>query len=77
MISSNMGVHVLLGRQGRARLALAGVAASCAARLPLPPSTAVEGAAVMCVLDAARRSDAVGGDTTAVEGDRTRRVATR
>jgi predicted dehydrogenase len=40
-------------------------------------ATAVEGAAVMCVLDAARRSDAVGGDTTAVEGDRTRRVATR
>ena len=35
-------------------------------------ATAVEGAAVMCVLDAARRSDAIGGDTTAVEGDRTR-----
>jgi len=38
-------------------------------------ATAVEGAAVMCVLDAARRSDAVGGDTTAVEGDRSRQVA--
>ncbi len=37
-------------------------------------ATAVEGAAVMCVLDAARRSDAVGGDTTPVEGDR-RQVA--
>lgn len=33
-------------------------------------ATAVEGAAVMCVLDAARRSDAVGGDATAVEADR-------
>ncbi len=33
-------------------------------------ATAVEGAAVMCVLDAARRSDAVGGDTTPVEGER-------
>ena len=42
---------------------------------PGPLATAGEGAAVMCVLDAARRSDAVGGDTTAVEGDRTRQVA--
>ncbi len=33
-----------------------------------PLATAAEGAAVMCVLDAARRSDAVGGDTIAVEG---------
>ena len=32
-------------------------------------ATAAEGAAVMCVLDAARRSDAVGGDTTEVERD--------
>ena len=41
-------------------------------------ATAVEGAAVMCVLDAARRSDAVGGDTTPVEGDRSKpRVAVR
>ena len=31
-------------------------------------ATAVEGAAVMCVLDAARRSDAVGGDTMPIEG---------
>jgi myo-inositol 2-dehydrogenase/D-chiro-inositol 1-dehydrogenase len=38
-------------------------------------ATAVEGAAAMCVLDAARRSDAVGGDTTAVEGDRSRQAA--
>ena len=30
-------------------------------------ATAIEGAAVMCVLDAARRSDAVGGDATPVE----------
>jgi hypothetical protein len=29
----------------------------------------------MCVLDAARRSDAVGGDATAVEADRSRQVA--
>ncbi len=29
-------------------------------------ATAAEGAAVMCVLDAARRSDNVGGDTTEV-----------
>jgi hypothetical protein len=35
---------------------------------PGPLATAGEGAAVMCVLDAARRSDAVGGETTAVEG---------
>ena len=35
---------------------------------PGPLATAPEGAAVMCVLDAARRSDAVGGDTVAVEG---------
>jgi predicted dehydrogenase len=33
-----------------------------------PLATAVEGAATMCVLDAARRSDAVGGDTMPVEG---------
>jgi predicted dehydrogenase len=33
-------------------------------------ATAVEGAAVMCVMDAARRSDAVGGDTTPVERER-------
>ncbi len=32
-------------------------------------ATAVEGAAAMCVLDAARRSDAIGGDTTPVEPD--------
>jgi predicted dehydrogenase len=32
-----------------------------------PLATAGEGAAVMCVLDAARRSDAIGGDTVAVE----------
>jgi predicted dehydrogenase len=38
-------------------------------------ATAIEGAAVMCVLDAARRSDAVGGDATAVEADRSRQVA--
>ncbi|MDX6692119.1 MAG: hypothetical protein QOG15_3576 [Solirubrobacteraceae bacterium] len=35
---------------------------------PGPLATAAEGAATMCVLDAARRSDAVGGDTTPVEG---------
>jgi predicted dehydrogenase len=35
---------------------------------PGPLATAAEGAAVMCVLDAARRSDAIGGDTVAVEG---------
>jgi myo-inositol 2-dehydrogenase / D-chiro-inositol 1-dehydrogenase len=33
-----------------------------------PLATAAEGAATMCVLDAARRSDAVGGDTVPVEG---------
>jgi predicted dehydrogenase len=33
-----------------------------------PLATAGEGAAVMCVLDAARRSDAIGGETVAVEG---------
>lgn len=38
-------------------------------------ATAVEGAAVMCVLDAARRSDAVGGDATPVEADHSRPVA--
>ena len=38
-------------------------------------ATAVEGAAVMCVLDAARRSDAVGGDATPVAGDRRRAAA--
>ena len=35
---------------------------------PGPLATAAEGAAVMRVLDAARRSDAVGGDTVVVEG---------
>jgi predicted dehydrogenase len=35
---------------------------------PGPLATAAEGAAVMRVLDAARRSDAVGGETVAVEG---------
>jgi myo-inositol 2-dehydrogenase/D-chiro-inositol 1-dehydrogenase len=35
---------------------------------PGPLASAAEGAAVMRVLDAARRSDAVGGDTVAVEG---------
>ena len=35
---------------------------------PGPLATAAEGAAVMCVLDAARRSEATGGDTVAVEG---------
>ncbi len=35
---------------------------------PGPLATAAEGAAVMHVLDAARRSDAIGGDTVAVEG---------
>jgi myo-inositol 2-dehydrogenase/D-chiro-inositol 1-dehydrogenase len=35
---------------------------------PGPLATAAEGAAVMCVLDAARRSDAIGGETVAVEG---------
>ncbi len=35
---------------------------------PGPLATAGEGAAVMRVLDAARRSDAVGGDTVAVQG---------
>jgi hypothetical protein len=35
---------------------------------PGPLATAGEGAAVMCVLDAARRSDAIGGDTVAIEG---------
>ena len=38
-------------------------------------ATAVEGAAVMCVLDAARRSDAVGGDTTPIQADRSRQPA--
>ncbi len=38
-------------------------------------ATAVEGAAVMCVLDAARRSDAVGGEATPVEADRSRQPA--
>lgn len=33
-----------------------------------PLATAAEGAATMCVLDAARRSDAVGGDTMPIEG---------
>jgi hypothetical protein len=37
-------------------------------------ATAFEGAAVMCVLDAARRSDAVGGGATAVEADRSWQV---
>jgi predicted dehydrogenase len=35
---------------------------------PGPLATAGEGAAVMCVLDAAQRSDAIGGETIAVEG---------
>jgi myo-inositol 2-dehydrogenase/D-chiro-inositol 1-dehydrogenase len=35
---------------------------------PGPLASAAEGAGVMLVLDAARRSDAVGGDTVAVEG---------
>ncbi len=35
---------------------------------PGPLATAAEGAAVMRVMDAARRSDNVGGDTVAVEG---------
>jgi myo-inositol 2-dehydrogenase / D-chiro-inositol 1-dehydrogenase len=35
---------------------------------PGPLASAAEGAAVMRVLDAARRSDAIGGDTVAVEG---------
>lgn len=35
---------------------------------PGPLATAAEGAAVMRVLDAARRSDAIGGDAVAVEG---------
>ena len=35
---------------------------------PGPLATAAEGAAVMCVVDAARRSDAIGGETVAVEG---------
>ncbi|HUR86738.1 MAG TPA: Gfo/Idh/MocA family oxidoreductase [Solirubrobacteraceae bacterium] len=35
---------------------------------PGPLATAGEGAAVMCVLDAAARSDAIGGETVAVEG---------
>ena len=38
-------------------------------------ATAVEGAAVMCVLDAARRSDAIGGDPIVVEADRRQQVA--
>lgn len=37
-------------------------------RDPGPLATALEGAAVMCVLDAARRSDAVGGETARVVG---------
>jgi len=35
---------------------------------PGPLATAAEGAAVMRVLDAARRSDAIGGETVAIEG---------
>ena len=35
---------------------------------PGPLATVGEGAAVMCVLDAARRSDAIGGEAVAVEG---------
>ena len=38
-------------------------------------ATAVEGAAVMCVLDAARRSDAIGGAPIVVEADRKQQVA--
>lgn len=35
---------------------------------PSPLATAGEGAATMCVLEAARRSDAIGGETVQVEG---------
>jgi predicted dehydrogenase len=35
---------------------------------PGPLATAAEGAATMCVLDAARRSDAIGGETMPIEG---------
>jgi hypothetical protein len=35
---------------------------------PGPLATAAEGAAVMCVLDAARRSDAIGGEPVTIEG---------
>jgi predicted dehydrogenase len=35
---------------------------------PGPLATAGEGAAAMCVVDAAQRSDAIGGETVAVEG---------
>lgn len=42
-----------------------------------PLATAGEGAAVMRVLDAARRSDAIGGETVAVEGVTLRDVRTR
>ena len=35
---------------------------------PSPLATAAEGAATMCVLEAARRSDAIGGETVQVEG---------
>jgi predicted dehydrogenase len=35
---------------------------------PGPLATAAEGAATMCVLEAARRSDAIGGETVPVEG---------
>jgi predicted dehydrogenase len=38
-------------------------------------ASAVEGAAVMCVLDAARRSDAVGGDPIPIEADDSRQAA--
>jgi len=38
-------------------------------------ATAAEGAAVMCVLDAARRSDAVGGDATVVDRQGSQQVA--
>ncbi|MDP2711946.1 MAG: Gfo/Idh/MocA family oxidoreductase [Solirubrobacteraceae bacterium] len=41
-----------------------------------PLATAGEGAAVMRVLDAARRSDAIGGETVAVEGVALRDVGT-
>ena len=45
------------------------VASTSPARSRVDPArTAIGSAAVMRVLDAARRSDAVGGDTVAVDG---------
>jgi predicted dehydrogenase len=60
------GVHPLVGSL-RAQLQAYGRALR--GEDPGLLATAAEGAAVMCVLDAARRSDAVGGDTTEVHGD--------